>query len=113
MSEPEGDECLDEWATPDDFDDATQAEMEADCDRFIEANLTNLREAVRTGRDAHSLGHDYWLSRNGHGAGFFDNGRESCWDALQDAARADGEVNLESYLDQRPGYATLRKVRSL
>ncbi len=40
-------------------------------------------------RDAH----DFWLSRNGHGAGFFDRGTDD-GDTLQDAARAYGEVNL-------------------
>ena len=42
-----------------------------------------------TDRDAH----DFWLSRNGHGAGFFDRGTDDA-DTLQDAARTYGEVNL-------------------
>lgn len=40
------------------------------------------------------FGHDFWLSRNGHGAGFFDRGSEAHWKKLQEAARIYREVNL-------------------
>jgi len=37
-------------------------------------------------------GHDFWLSRNGHGAGFFDGDYKE-GDALQRAARSFGSVD--------------------
>lgn len=61
-----------------------------DCDAFQLDNATDLELAdENTDRDAHN----FWLSRNGHGAGFFDR----CDDVgtrLQDASRVFGEVNL-------------------
>ncbi len=39
------------------------------------------------------IGHDFWLTRNGHGAGFWDSGLPN-GDALSDIARKCGEVDL-------------------
>lgn len=39
-------------------------------------------------------GHDFWLTRNGHGAGFWDRGMGKLGDRLADAARAYGSVDL-------------------
>jgi hypothetical protein len=45
--------------------------------------------------DPNSLGHDIWLSRNGHGAGFFDRGYDiDIEKKLMDAAHQIGEDNL-------------------
>lgn len=43
--------------------------------------------------DFGQIGHDLWLSRNGHGSGFFDEDtcRKEWRDVLQDKARALGE----------------------
>jgi hypothetical protein len=38
-------------------------------------------------------GHDFWLSRNGHGAGFFDRSHPM-GDRLQTRAESYGEVNV-------------------
>lgn len=38
-------------------------------------------------------GHDFWLTRNGHGAGYWDRGLET-GDALSDAAGTFGGVDL-------------------
>ncbi len=45
------------------------------------------------------LGHDFWLSRNGHGAGFFDRDElpKALRDALQCVAEACGAA--ETYID--------------
>ncbi len=43
-----------------------------------------------------TFGHDFWLSRNGHGAGFFDRHElygKAKGDKLQSIARKFGEVN--------------------
>lgn len=40
-------------------------------------------------------GHDFYLSRNGHGTGFCDRGNEPIWQQLDDATDAFGESSLE------------------
>lgn len=69
-----------------------------DCAVFVEANGPDLEtyEQVR-GKDLSYAGHDFWLSRNGHGAGFFDRGDDDCFNRLQTAAGRFCEVNCESY----------------
>jgi hypothetical protein len=65
-----------------------------DCRNFIDETRELLDEAVALGRGWDSLGHDFWLSRNGHGAGFFDRGREEVWRKLQTAAKVHGEAHF-------------------
>ena len=66
------------------------ARMVADCAAFQAAHADLLSEA---GDDAQN-GHDYWLTRNHHGAGYWDRGYDDAVsDALTEAAHADGEVN--------------------
>ena len=63
-----------------------------DCDGFRdycrEANL-----ALDT-LDAEQGGHDFWLTRNGHGAGFWDRGLGELGDKLSDAAKTFGSADL-------------------
>jgi hypothetical protein len=64
------------------------ADAAEDCKAFQEANAADLAEYARiTGRAMESAGIDFWLSRNGHGAGYFDRGNGAVFDRLQDAAR--------------------------
>lgn len=46
--------------------------------------------------DASQVGHDLWLTRNGHGAGFWDRTQYDAWYQfdLSRIARAMGEVHL-------------------
>lgn len=68
------------------------AEARRDCKAFQKANRDDLAQYCElSGRGMESAGNDYWLSRNGHGAGFFDRGNEPVFDRLQEAARLDGE----------------------
>ena len=57
----------------------TRAKMIADCERFQFENAADLAEENRSQRRAQgecsveeSAGHDFWLTRNGHGCGFWD-----------------------------------------
>lgn len=44
--------------------------------------------------DASQNGHDFWLTRNGHGVGFWDRGYDDAiGDALTEAAHAEGEAD--------------------
>lgn len=55
-----------------------------DCRDFIAAAGDLLVDACnRVGYDAERAGHDFWLSRNGHGAGFW------CRDELEDGDLGD------------------------
>lgn len=60
----------------------------ADFQEAVADRLTRYREV--TGRDMGSAGIDFWLTRNRHGAGFWDRGSDSCLKELSDAARAYG-----------------------
>jgi hypothetical protein len=96
-SEPE------EEVTPGDFEQYGLALVEnvsedwleqakADCERFQQENETLLEQA---GDDSQN-GHDFWLTRNHHGAGFWDRGYpDEIGDALTDAAHAFGEAYLD------------------
>lgn len=50
----------------------TLARIIADCSGFQVDNATALAAAVHAGRPMEHLGHDFWLTRCGHGAGFWD-----------------------------------------
>lgn len=72
----------------------TMAEIEKDCANFYEANAELLSKA---GTDEQN-GHDFWLTRNRHGAGFWDRGYpNNVATPLTDAAHAYGSVDL--YVD--------------
>lgn len=67
----------------------TLASMAADCSAFQDSNASDLA----TWGDEQA-GHDFWLTRNGHGAGFWDRGRGAIGERLSVAARAYGSVDL-------------------
>jgi hypothetical protein len=83
----QGGEPLDANYGPDDIDPHTMAQMIADCTAFQERNAELLSASGLSDKRA---GFYFWLSRNGHGSGFFDENL----DALQDAAKAYGEFDL-------------------
>lgn len=74
----------------------------ADCAAFQEAQSADLAlyaELYAPGAGYsvdECAGHDFWLSRNGHGAGYFDRGDykadRSAFDRLQATASATGQV---------------------
>lgn len=68
---------------------ATLAAIIEDCADWQLANGDDLSEAYQmlTAYDAERAGTDYWLTRNGHGAGFWDRGLGGIGDKLSDACR--------------------------
>lgn len=80
------------WAL-DAFTPAARESIESDCESFASGNDRDLRAAVQAGRPADHLGHDFALTRNGHGAGFWDRGLGDVGDRLTSAAHAYGESN--------------------
>lgn len=61
-----------------DFDAMTLYSIVEDCMKFLEGAFAIRVPKFKDGRqaDAHMLGHDFWLTRNGHGAGFWDGDYE-------------------------------------
>ena len=85
----------------------TRADARAACEGFVEAHGDALRAAFEvSGYTPSRAGHDLFLSRNGHGAGFFDNGQHPCWEVLQCAARGLGAT--EDVTENADGTCTVR-----
>lgn len=77
----------------------TAAKMRADCEAFIAANAADLESyAEQLGNEQWSpselAGHDFWLTRCGHGSGFWDRGLGELGKRLSAAAHAYGSVDL-------------------
>lgn len=75
----------------------TIEDMVADCKKFQEQNkyLLDAADAISgEGYTSSMAGHDFWLTRNGHGAGFWDKGLHQAGDALADASKAYGCIDL-------------------
>jgi hypothetical protein len=88
-STPQGGEPLDKNYDVSDFSVETLNQMIADCTDFQEKYSDMIMG------DLERAGHDFWLTRNGHGAGFWDGD----WDepnatTLTDVAHSYGECNL-------------------
>lgn len=86
---------LDDHYDPDDLPDEIVAEARADCEDFA----NNLEEDGLLARvaqhwTAEQLGHDFALTRNRHGAGFWDRGHGDIGDVLTDRAHPYGEWSL-------------------
>lgn len=64
--------------------------VEADIRAFVTSNYFDVVRYLRE-RPADYFGHDFWLTRNRHGAGFWDRGLGALGDRLTDAAHAYGE----------------------
>ncbi len=73
----------------------TVKEMAKDCAKFQTENRLHLLAAYkREGYTESSAGHDFWLTRNGHGVGFWDRGLGVVGDTLTAAAKQFKECNL-------------------
>lgn len=87
----ENDNPLDSLYSIDDLHQSALAQMREDVARFEATQRTLL---LRAGRPAQN-GHDLWLTRNHHGAGFWDRGySETIGNRLTEAAEALGEAYL-------------------
>ncbi len=65
----------------------------AHCGAFL-GEIDDLGIEWRDAMDWSQLGHDLWLTRNGHGAGFWERGLDELGDALTDAAKRQGSCDL-------------------
>lgn len=82
---------LDKNYGPEDIAHETLMQMKRDCEGFQDDNAELLAES---GLSDGQAGHDFWLTRNGHGAGFWDRGLGKVGDALSKACKPYGSFNL-------------------
>jgi hypothetical protein len=82
---------IDDANIHDSIDPDTAFRMEEDCRRFVENASTLLHDWT-----AEQAGHDFWLTRNGHGAGFWDKdiSTEENRTALTELSKAFGEYSI-------------------
>lgn len=89
-SATESGEALDKDYTIKDFTQEAVDQAVRDSNAFILSNRKDLEEASS---DRSQHGHDFWLTRNHHGAGFWDRGYGAVGDRLTKAAHTYGEIN--------------------
>lgn len=89
-SDDSGGESLDDNYSIEDIAEESIAKLKKDCDNFREECAELLGQAG----DSEQNGHDFWLTRNGHGAGFWDRGYGEAGKLLTAACKPYGEVYL-------------------
>jgi hypothetical protein len=79
---------LDELFDTNDFSDEAVSVLKGDLFAFIEANADDL-----DGLELEGIAHDFILTRNGHGTGFWDRGYPNgIGDRLSEATKPFGEI---------------------
>lgn len=73
-------EPMDKGRDLDDIHPDTHTTMDKDCEAFVAEQWADLKDL-----DPEQCGHDFWLTRNGHGAGFWDRGLEEVGERLSAA----------------------------
>lgn len=79
-------ENLDDKYGPEDMSDEAMASIEADCTAFVLSNWSDLRDM-----DPAQAGHDFLLTRDHHGVGFWDRGLGERGDRLTAASHPYGD----------------------
>jgi hypothetical protein len=91
---PQGGEPLDANYAIIDFSEPATARAIEDCQRFQKENVALLEQAYAVGIEPSTCGHDFWLTRNHHGAGFWDGDYpKEIGEELTKVAHAFGELN--------------------
>lgn len=70
-SSTDGENPLDDAYDISDFESEERSAAELDCSMFVA-----IAEDLLDGLELSQVGHDFWLTRNGHGAGFWDGDYE-------------------------------------
>jgi hypothetical protein len=89
-------EPLDNYFSYEDFDEDSLRKAEGDCDEFFNLlELHGLYDFAAQFADDDEIAHDFWLTRNGHGAGFwdgdYDDGVDDLGDKLTELCKGFGE----------------------
>lgn len=92
------------WSSTDENDEPMDANYSAD--DLAPELLTTMRDDVTdfvnvaridlelSGQSDEQIGHDFWLTRNGHGVGFWDRGLGAVGDRLTAVCKVYGGVDL-------------------
>jgi hypothetical protein len=86
----EEDRPLDDYLDENDLSDECKDSMMDDVVNFLDLIADLETDEIDDGQ----IGHDFWLTRNGHGAGFWDRGLGDLGDKLTDAAHSFGSCYL-------------------
>lgn len=93
---PEGGEPLDKKYDIKDIDPPSLAKIVVDCKAFQEKHAEDIEGGyIRSVEwsDLDMAGNDFWLTRNGHGAGFWDgNWKEEAGKRMTETSKSMGEV---------------------
>jgi hypothetical protein len=90
----QGGEPPDENYGVDDIAPETLAKMWADCMAFYDANINDITDG-EFDYPSEKVVHDFWLTRNGHGCGFWDGDwSEDAGKRLTDSANGFGTFDL-------------------
>lgn len=95
-----GGDPMDQNYSAQDIAPPTLAAMIADCAKFQTDNAADIAAAIEGSGNGSLVysdagaGHDFWLTRNHHGVGFWDRGLGDVGKRLTSAAHAFGEVDL-------------------
>ena len=84
----DGENPLDDTYSVSDLSAEALAEITQDCEAFAADNADDLADWT-----PEQAGHDFYLTRNGHGTGFWDRGHEA-GDRLSAAAKVYGTSDL-------------------
>ena len=88
-SDESGGEPIDLNYGLEDIDPASRYEMDKACRAFYNYCIDNDIDIDRL--SAEQVGHDFWLTRNGHGTGFWDRGLGELGEKLTRACKTFGE----------------------
>lgn len=83
------------------FSESAKTQMEEELNDFVkycEENHPKELEEYAKDNTAKQFAHDFWLTRNGHGAGFWDRGLGEIGDKLSKMAKVHGSCDL--YLNE-------------
>ena len=84
---------LDATYDPKDIAPDSIQKMKDDCEKFLTDNIGLILKTPLT-YTTEQAGHDFWLTRNGHGAGFWDRGLGDIGGKLTKACHEFKEINL-------------------
>lgn len=97
-STEDGGEPMDQNYGPDDITPESRVKMFEDCANFLTTAFSTLSDLeADISYDTlppEQVGHDFWLTRNGHGAGFWDRCLDHYGDTLTDMCVPYGESDL-------------------
>lgn len=88
-SDDRGGNPLDENFGPEDFTKESMKQIRKDCEAFCDENWDDISDNLER------AGHDFWLTRNGHGCGFWDGDwPEKAGKRLTKASKAYGSCDI-------------------